>query len=282
MASAARAAIALHLSDELDQVLSDWLEHQHVSEGTRERAENVLAAIRKIENLPKPLQDLADNKDYLVTQSQWLIGGDGWAYDIDYGGLDHVLAQGKNINALVLDTEVYSNTGGQASKSTPFAAIAKFAAGGKATKKKDLGRIFMSYGYIYVAQIAMGADKAQTLKALAEAEAYPGPSIVIAYCPCINHGIKSGMNSSQKEQKKAVECGYWSLYRYNPLLAQEGKNPFSMDSKPPTGNFREFLMNEVRFASLMKVKPDAAEELFKKTEQDAMDKLAYYQSLVSK
>ena len=140
----------------------------------------------------------------------------------------------------------------------------------------------MSYGYIYVAQIAMGADKAQTLKALAEAEAYPGPSIVIAYCPCINHGIKSGMNSSQKEQKKAVECGYWSLYRYNPLLAQEGKNPFSMDSKPPTGNFREFLMNEVRFASLMKVKPDAAEELFKKTEQDAMDKLAYYQSLVSK
>lgn len=192
------------------------------------------------------------------------------------------MAQGKNINALVLDTEVYSNTGGQASKSTPFAAIAKFAAGGKATKKKDLGRIFMSYGYIYVAQIAMGADKAQTLKALAEAEAYPGPSIVIAYCPCINHGIKSGMNSSQKEQKKAVECGYWSLYRYNPLLAQEGKNPFSMDSKPPTGNFREFLMNEVRFASLMKVKPDAAEELFKKTEQDAMDKLAYYQSLVSK
>lgn len=282
MVSAARAAIALHLSDELDQVLSDWLDHQHVSEGTRERAETVLAAIRKIENLPKPLQDLADNKDYLVTQSQWLIGGDGWAYDIDYGGLDHVLAQGKNINALVLDTEVYSNTGGQASKSTPFAAIAKFAAGGKATKKKDLGRIFMSYGYIYVAQIAMGADKAQTLKALAEAEAYPGPSIVIAYCPCINHGIKSGMNSSQKEQKKAVECGYWSLYRYNPLLAQEGKNSFSMDSKPPTGNFREFLMNEVRFASLMKVKPDAAEELFKKTEQDAMDKLAYYQSLVSK
>ena len=267
---------------DVKEAMEEWLDKKDVGAGTRLRAETLESALEAEVSAHPEYKDLLELKDHFIKKSQWIFGGDGWAYDIDYGGLDHVLAQGKNINALVLDTEVYSNTGGQASKSTPFAAIAKFAAGGKATKKKDLGRIFMSYGYIYVAQIAMGADKAQTLKALAEAEAYPGPSIVIAYCPCINHGIKSGMNSSQKEQKKAVECGYWSLYRYNPLLAQEGKNSFSMDSKPPTGNFREFLMNEVRFASLMKVKPDAAEELFKKTEQDAMDKLAYYQSLVSK
>lgn len=218
----------------------------------------------------------------MVKQSQWIIGGDGWAYDIGYGGFDHVMAQGFDINALVLDNEEYANTGGQASKSTPFAAIAKFAAGGKMTKKKDLGLMFMSYGYIYVAQIAMGADKAQTIKALAEAEAYPGPSVVIAYCPCINHGIKTGMSHSQEEQKMAVECGYWSLYRYNPLLMEEGKNPFIMDSKPPKGDFCDYLMNEVRFASLMKVKPDEAEGLYKKTESDAMNRIRYYQKMAER
>lgn len=279
MKALAQKTLALHLNQNVDTALQDWIAKQNVSDGTRERTEALVAALEKLDTKPAVVRDLLENKDYLYRRSQWLIGGDGWAYDIGYGGLDHSLAQGENINALVLDTEVYSNTGGQASKSTPFAAVAKFASGGKHTKKKDLGRMFMSYGYIYVAQIAMGADKAQTVKALWEAENYPGPSIVIAYCPCINHGVKSGMGTSQEEQKKAVECGYWSLYRYNPMLAQEGKNPFSLDSKPPTGNFHDFLMNEVRFASLKKVDPDEAEELYKKTEKDAMDRIAYYQQL---
>ena len=182
---------------------------------------------------------------------------------------------------MVLDTEVYSNTGGQASKATPTAAIAKFAASGKRTKKKDLGRIFMTYGYIYVAQVCIGADKAQTLKALAEAEAYPGPSIVIAYCPCINHGIKTGMGLSQMEAKHAVDCGYWALYRYNPQLVGTGVNPFTLDSKEPTMSFREFLMNEVRYASLLKAFPDEAEGLLEKTEKDAMERLAYYKKLAA-
>lgn len=258
------------------------MQNQYVSEGTRDRAETLLNVIQTIENKPDSIAVLEANKDYLVKQSQWIIGGDGWAYDIGYGGFDHVMAQGFDINALVLDNEEYANTGGQASKSTPFAAIAKFAAGGKMTKKKDLGLMFMSYGYIYVAQIAMGADKAQTIKALAEAEAYPGPSVVIAYCPCINHGIKTGMSHSQEEQKMAVECGYWSLYRYNPLLMEEGKNPFIMDSKPPKGDFCDYLMNEVRFASLMKVKPDEAEGLYKKTESDAMNRIRYYQKMAER
>ena len=282
MTSAAKEALGLHISDEMDQALSDWLQNQYVSEGTRDRAETLLNVIQTIENKPDSIAVLEANKDYLVKQSQWIIGGDGWAYDIGYGGFDHVMAQGFDINALVLDNEEYANTGGQASKSTPFAAIAKFAAGGKMTKKKDLGLMFMSYGYIYVAQIAMGADKAQTIKALAEAEAYPGPSVVIAYCPCINHGIKTGMSHSQEEQKMAVECGYWSLYRYNPLLMEEGKNPFIMDSKPPKGDFCDYLMNEVRFASLMKVKPDEAEGLYKKTESDAMNRIRYYQKMAER
>ena len=192
-----------------------------------------------------------------------------------------MLASGENINVLVFDTEVYSNTGGQSSKATPTAAIAKFAADGKKTKKKDLGMIAMSYGYVYVAQIAMGADKAQTLKAIAEAEAYPGPSLIIAYSPCINHGLKAGMGCSQAEAKRAVECGYWSLYRYNPGLKEQGTNPFSMDSKAPTMNFREFLMGEVRYSSLQKQFPELAEALYAKTEQDAMERLQNYQKLAA-
>ncbi|MDJ0288793.1 thiamine pyrophosphate-dependent enzyme, partial [Bacillus altitudinis] len=172
------------------------------------------------------------------------------AYDIGYGGVDHVLASGEDVNILVMDTEIYSNTGGQASKSTPTAAIAKFAAAGKRTKKKDLGMMAMSYGYVYVAQIAMGADKNQTLKAIAEAEAYKGPSLIIAYAPCISHGLKAGMGNSQLEEKRAVECGYWAMYRFNPMLKEAGKNPFSLDSKEPTGDFREFIMGEVRYAAL--------------------------------
>ena len=224
-------------------------------------------------------KELFENKDYLTKKSQWIFGGDGWAYDIGYGGLDHVLATGENINILVMDTEVYSNTGGQASKSTPTAAIAKFASSGKRTKKKDLGMMAMSYGYVYVAQIGMGSDKNQAIKALSEAEAYDGPSLVIAYAPCINQGLKLGMGFSQEQTKRAVESGYWQLYRYNPTLKEQGKNPFSLDSKEPTRSFREFLDSEVRYASLLKAYPDHAEELFAKTERDAKERLESYKRL---
>ena len=207
------------------------------------------------------------------------LGGDGWAYDIGYGGLDHVLASGKDINVLVLDTEVYSNTGGQSSKSTAAAAIAKFAAGGKETKKKDLGLMAMSYGYVYVAQVAMGADPAQTLKAIREAEAYPGPSLVICYSPCIEHGMKCGMGLSQAEEKKAVECGYWHLYRYNPALKAEGKNPFTLDSKEPTGDFQKFLLGQNRYASLKLSFPGKADELYAKAARDAKERLESYKNL---
>jgi pyruvate-ferredoxin/flavodoxin oxidoreductase len=189
-------------------------------------------------------------KHFLVKRSQWIIGGDGASYDIGYGGLDHVIASGKDVNILVIDTEVYSNTGGQSSKATPVGAIAKFAAAGKRVRKKDLGLMATTYGYVYVAQVAMGADQAQTLKAIREAEAYPGPSLIIAYAPCINHGLKAGMGKSQAEEEKAVACGYWHLWRYNPALEAEGKNPFSLDSKEPdwTG-FQDFLKGEVRFCN---------------------------------
>ena len=206
----------------------------------------------------------------------------GWAYDIGYGGLDHVLASGENVNVMVFDTEVYSNTGGQSSKATPAAAIAKFAASGKKTKKKDLGMMAMSYGYVYVAQISMGADKNQTLKAIAEAEAYDGPSLIIAYAPCINHGLKAGMGCSQLEAKLAVDCGYWATYRYNPALKEKGENPFVLDSKEPTADFREFLLGEVRYSSLLKQYPETAEALFAKTEQDAKERLNNYKRLAGK
>lgn len=222
---------------------------------------------------------IRNNKEFLTKKSVWAFGGDGWAYDIGYGGLDHVLASGKDINVLVLDTEVYSNTGGQASKSTAAGAIAKFAAGGKNTKKKDLGMMAMSYGYVYVAQVAMGADPAQTLKAIREAEAYPGPSLVIAYCPCIEHGMKCGMGLSQLEEKKAVECGYWHLYRYDPRLKQEGKNPFTLDSKEPTGDFQQFLMGQNRYASLKLSFPKKAQELYDKATQDAQERYSGYRRL---
>ena len=220
-----------------------------------------------------------ENKDQLVKKSQWIFGGDGWAYDIGYGGVDHVLASGEDINIFVFDTEVYSNTGGQASKATPAGAVAQFAASGKRVKKKDLGMMAMSYGYVYVAQVAMGANQAQLVKALKEAEAYPGPSLIIAYAPCINHGIRGGMSGAQTEIKKAVECGYWHMYRFNPLLKEEGKNPFTLDSKDPTGDFQAFIKNEVRYSSLMRTFPEVAQELFDKTEQYAKDRLASYKKL---
>ena len=222
---------------------------------------------------------IRQNKEFLTKKSVWAFGGDGWAYDIGYGGLDHVLASGKDINVLVLDTEVYSNTGGQSSKSTAAGAIAKFSAGGKEVKKKDLGLMAMSYGYVYVAQVAMGADPNQTLKAIREAESYPGPSIVICYCPCIEHGMKASMGLSQLEEKKAVECGYWHLYRYDPRRKAEGKNPFQLDSKEPTGDFQQFLLGENRYASLQLAFPEKAQELYAKAARDARERLESYQRL---
>ncbi len=220
-------------------------------------------------------KDILKNKDYLSKKSQWIFGGDGWAYDIGYGGLDHVLATGQDVNILVFDTEVYSNTGGQSSKATPTGAIAQFAAGGKDIRKKDLAAISMSYGYIYVAQIAMGADMNQTIKAITEAESYPGPSIVIAYAPCINHGIKKTMGASQAEEKKAVQSGYWHLFRFDPRKKAEGQNPFSLDSKAPTADYQEFLMGEVRYSSLMLQNPERAQVLFDRASEQAKEKYQY-------
>ena len=277
-----KAMLEGELPEDLKAALTDWLEHVNDSEGTRERAEALTAALEKYKDNCDKCAALYDEKQFFVKRSHWIFGGDGWAYDIGYGGLDHVLASGENVNVMVFDTEVYSNTGGQSSKSTPTAAIAKFAASGKKTKKKDLGMMAMSYGYVYVAQVAMGADKNQTLKAIAEAEAYDGPSLIIAYAPCINHGLKVGMGCSQLEEKRAVECGYWATYRYNPELKEQGKNPFILDSKEPTANFRDFLMGEVRFSSLQKMFPDTAEALFEKTEKDAKTRLDGYKKLVGK
>jgi pyruvate-ferredoxin/flavodoxin oxidoreductase len=224
-------------------------------------------------------KQILDRRSFISKRSQWIFGGDGWAYDIGYGGLDHVLASGENVNVLVFDTEVYSNTGGQSSKATPTAAIAMFAASGKKVKKKDLGLIGMSYGYVYVAQVAMGADRNQLLKALKEAEAYNGPSLVIAYAPCINHGIKKGMSKAQEVMKDAVAAGYWHLYRYNPDLKKEGKNPFTLDSKEPSESFRDFLMSEVRYAQLTTAFPDTAEELFEQAELNAKQRYQTYKRL---
>lgn len=259
----------------------DWLAHQENGEGTRARADQLISQLEAVRGSDPLLNEIYKNRDFLVKRSQWLFGGDGWAYDIGFGGLDHVLASGEDVNVLVFDTEVYSNTGGQSSKATPSAAIAKFAASGKKTRKKDLGMMAMSYGYVYVAQIAMGADRNQTLKAIAEAEAYPGPSLIIAYAPCISHGLKAGMGCSQLEAKRAVESGYWALYRYHPELKDKGQNPFVLDSKAPNGSFTEFLMGEVRYAALKKQFPEVAEALFAKTEQDAMERLENYQRLAS-
>ena len=266
---------AANLGADAKAVADEWLANMNNGEGTRELADKFAAVLEK--DGSEDAKKILEKKDLFVKRSQWIFGGDGWAYDIGYGGVDHVLASGEDVNVLVFDTEVYSNTGGQSSKSTPTAAIAKFAASGKKTKKKDLGLMAMSYGYVYVAQINMGANKAQALKAIAEAEAYKGPSLIIAYAPCINHGIKIGMGKSQEEAKRAVECGYWSMYRFNPELKEAGQNPFKLDStKEPKADFKEFLMGEVRYASLAKMFPEAAEALFEKTKKDAMDRLAGY------
>nr|WP_187350962.1 pyruvate:ferredoxin (flavodoxin) oxidoreductase [Capillibacterium thermochitinicola] len=269
-------ALALGLEGELKTAFTEWLEGKDNAEASRKAGDKIKALIDSAVaqaggEMKEVLTAIAGMKDLYTKKSIWIIGGDGWAYDIGYGGLDHVLASGEDVNILVLDTEVYSNTGGQSSKATMTGAIAKFAAAGKQVKKKDLGLMAMSYGYVYVASISMGANKNQTLKAIVEAERYQGPSLIIAYAPCINHGIN--MSKSQREGQMAVEAGYWPLYRYNPELALEGKNPFILDSKEPTASFRDFLMGQVRYASLQKLYPDKAEDLFTQAEKEA--KLRY-------
>jgi pyruvate-ferredoxin/flavodoxin oxidoreductase len=270
------------VSAALKAALADWKENINEGAATRERADKLTALLEAEKGSDMILNKIYNKKDYFVKRSQWIFGGDGWSYDIGFGGLDHVLASGEDVNVFVFDTEVYSNTGGQSSKATPAAAIAQFAATGKKTKKKDLGMMAMTYGYVYVAQIAMGADKNQTLKAIAEAEAYKGPSLIIAYAPCINHGIRAGMGKSQLEAQRAVEAGYWANYRYNPELVDTGKNPFSLDSKEPTGDFKEFIQGEVRYSSLKRAFPETADALFDKTEADAKARLAGYKKLAGK
>jgi len=270
------------ISEALKAAFADWIANFSEGAGTRDRADHLISLLEAEKGSNALLNKIYENKDYFVKRSQWIFGGDGWAYDIGYGGLDHVLASGEDVNVLVFDTEVYSNTGGQSSKSTPAAAIAQFAATGKKTKKKDLGMMAMSYGYVYVAQIAMGADKNQTIKAIAEAEAYKGPSLIIAYSPCINHGLRAGMGNSHLETKRAVECGYWDMYRYNPELVGTEKNPFVLDSKEPTGDFQEFILGEVRYSSLKRSFPDTADALFAKTEADAKARREGYKKLAGK
>ena len=275
--------LELNISDETKEALNFWLDNKSDAEGSKEASDKIIKIIEENKetdnDAKKLLEAIEENKDYLAKKSIWIFGGDGWAYDIGYGGLDHVIASNEDVNIFVLDTEVYSNTGGQSSKSTPTAAIAKFASAGKRTKKKNLGLMATQYGYVYVAQVAMGADKNQFLKAVREAESYDGPSLIIAYSPCIAHGIRAGMGKTQEQSKKAVEAGYWHLYRYNPELAEKGENPFILDSKEPTESFRDFIMGEVRYTSLQKAFPEVAEELFAKAEKDAKEQYETYKKL---
>ena len=268
-----------HVPAEFKEAAQAWIAGREDADASRAAADKLAPMIEAAKGQCPVCTQLAELTHYLTKRSQWIIGGDGASYDIGYGGLDHVLASGEDVNILVLDTEVYSNTGGQASKATPLGAIAQFAAAGKRVTKKDLGLMQTTYGYIYVAQIAMGADQAQCLKAIREAEAYPGPSLIIAYAPCINHGLKAkgGMGKSQAEEAKAVECGYWQLWRFNPALEAEGKNPFTLDSKEPDwSKFQDYLNGEVRFLSLKKARPAEAQELFDKTEEAAKRRYASY------
>ncbi len=263
---------------ELKELFQEWLEVKDQGEPSKEVAEK-LRPLLKEHSDNGTVAKIASLEKFLTKRSQWIFGGDGWAYDIGYGGLDHVLASGEDVNVMVFDTEVYSNTGGQSSKATPVAAAAKFAASGKKTQKKDLGQMLMTYGYVYVAQISLGANMNQAVKAIAEAEAYDGPSIIIAYSPCIAHGLKEGMSCSVKQEEKAVKSGYWHLYRFNPELKEKGENPFSLDSKEPTESLKDFLRSEVRFASLEQTFPEIAEELFEKAEKQAEERYKTYKRL---
>ena len=273
----------LNIEDKVKEAFHDWIHYKEDGDSTEEVSRKVIDVLEdftstdlEITHLVNEIKELGD---YLVKRSIWLVGGDGWAYDIGFGGLDQVMSSGEDINCLVFDTEVYSNTGGQASKATPMAAIAKFAASGKKQGKKDLGRMFMTYGNVYVAQVGIHANNTQLIRALKEAEKHPGPSIVICYSPCINHGIREGMGRSMSNIKKAVDCGYWHLYRYNPALKEQGKNPFILDSKEPKESFRDFLMGQVRYNALEKVFPKHAEDLYSKAEKDAKERYKVYKRM---
>ena len=266
------------VSGNIKESFEKWLEFKDDADGSKEYGDQIKSILEK-NHSDKILDQIWEERTMLTKKSIWCVGGDGWAYDIGYGGLDHVLAMNEDINILVFDTEVYSNTGGQSSKATPIGSVAKFAASGKKTKKKDLGVIAMTYGYVYVASVAMGSSKNQLLKALKEAESYKGPSLVIAYAPCINHGIKKGMGKTQEEEKLAVESGYWPLYRYDPRLAEEGKNPFQLDSKEPNGTLRDFIMGEVRYNSLTRSFPEEAKKLHTKLEEDVNSRYKKYKSM---
>jgi pyruvate-ferredoxin/flavodoxin oxidoreductase len=269
-------------SPDLESAMRDWLAGKDDAEASRAAGARLTTLLEREVGRDPALAEILSMRGLFTKKSVWIVGGDGWAYDIGFGGLDHVLAMGPDVNVLVLDTEVYSNTGGQSSKATPTGSVAQFAASGKKTRKKDLGMIFMSYGYVYVASVAMGANKNQCLKAFLEAERYPGPSLVIAYSPCINQGLVKGMGKSQEEERLAVECGYWLLYRYNPLLKEEGKNPLVLDSPEPTGNFHDFLMGEVRYASLVKSFPEEAKRLHARLEQEYRERFAEYRRLAER
>ena len=282
LADLIRDALNTDLSKGLKEAFKMWLDNMHDADKTKEYG-------RRIEELIENellgdgachsplLYEILNRSDYLVKKSIWIIGGDGWAYDIGYGGLDHVFAMNHDVNVLILDTEVYSNTGGQSSKATPTGAVAKFAASGKPTRKKDIGRMAMTYGYVYVASVAMGANKNQLMRALIEAESYQGTSLIIAYSPCINHGLN--MSRSQHEEKRAVDAGYWTLYRHDPRRKEEGKNPFILDSKEPSEDFREFLMGQVRYSSLTRTFPENAERLFQRAEEDMKERYETYRRM---
>lgn len=274
--------IELNVDEELNGYFKEWIEGKKDARASKKAAGMIIPRLKKEVNSERGreiLAEIEELKDYLIKRSVWIIGGDGWAYDIGFGGLDHVLASGEDVNVLVLDTEVYSNTGGQSSKATPTAAVAKFAASGKKVTKKNLGLMMTSYGYVYVAQVALGANMNQLIKALKEAESYDGPSLVIAYAPCINHGIRVGMGKSIKQEKKAVDTGYWHLFRYDPRLKEQGKNPFVLDSKEPTEPFMDFINSEVRYTSLKIAFPEIAEELFKAAERDAKARYEQYKKM---
>ena len=269
--------------DEMKAKCQKWIDTMNDGDKSKEASNELVKLFENYDGSNPQIKEIVDyvleNKDQLRKKSQWIFGGDGWAYDIGYGGLDHVLASGEDVNIFVFDTEVYSNTGGQSSKATPAGAVAQFAASGKKIKKKDLGMMAISYGYVYVAQVAMGANQAQLVKAIKEAEAYKGPSLIIAYAPCINHGIKGGMSGAMAEMKRAVDAGYWHMFRFNPELKEAGKNPFILDSAAPTANFRDFITSEVRYSALMRTFPEIAEDLFDKTEQYAKERYESYRKL---
>ncbi|MEN2775356.1 pyruvate:ferredoxin (flavodoxin) oxidoreductase [Acetivibrio clariflavus] len=280
LAELIKEAMNLLIDERLKKAFQGWLDAFDDGEASKTASKQVIEVLEDYDYKGNQLlEEIAKRKDFLVKRSFWVIGGDGWSYDIGFGGLDHVLAMGEDVNLFVMDTEIYSNTGGQCSKATPTASVAKLAAAGKKLQKKDLGLMAMTYGHVYVAQIAMGADMNQTIKAITEAERYKGPSLIIAYSPCVSHGIKTGMGTSIAEERKAVEAGYWHLYRFNPELRKEGKNPFILDSKDPTANYKDFINGEVRYSQLMNVFPDIAGNLFDLAEQNAAERFNRYKKL---